>query len=260
MAEFNKDGLGNILFVAVAVCLVCSVFVSAANVSLKPQQQRNKELDQKENILRAAGLLEAGKSVGNDGRGVDELFADFTVKAVDLDTGRYLTDFDTKGYDGVRMAKDPAHSRDLAEEEDTATIGRRENVSLVYVMEGEHGLEKLVLPVRGYGLWGTLYGYLAIDGDLETVSGLGFYDQKETPGLGGEVDNPKWKAKWPGVKLFDASGNPVVRLVKSPSPEGSPGKVHEVDALSGASFTSRGFRILSTSGQVNSVSARSLPI
>ena len=73
MAEFNKDGLGNILFVAVAVCLVCSVFVSAANVSLKPQQQRNKELDQKENILRAAGLLEAGKSVGNDGRGVDEL-------------------------------------------------------------------------------------------------------------------------------------------------------------------------------------------
>ncbi|MCB9179698.1 MAG: FMN-binding protein, partial [Flavobacteriales bacterium] len=56
--------------------------------------------------------------------------------------------------------------------------------------------------------------------------------------------NPKWKAKWPGVKLFDASGNPVVRLVKSPSPEGSPGKVHEVDALSGASFTSRGVQNL----------------
>jgi Na+-transporting NADH:ubiquinone oxidoreductase subunit C len=244
VASFNKDGLGNTIFIAVAVCLVCSVFVSAANVSLKPRQTLNRELDQKQNILRAAGMLAPGRETSDDGRGVQELFADFQVRAVDLDTGKFIEDFDLKGYDAVRMSKDPSNSRALTEEEDTVTIRRRENIGLVYLKEGEQGLDKVVIPVRGYGLWGTLFGYLAIDSDLSTISGLGFYDHKETPGLGGEVDNPVWKAKWPGVQLFDADGKPSVRLVKTPSPEDSPAAVHEVDALSGATFTTRGVQNL----------------
>ena len=244
MASSNKDGLGNTLFIAVAVCLVCSVLVSAANVMLKPRQMLNRELDQKQNILRAAGMLPAGSQTSADGRGVQELFADFEVRAVDLDTGRFIEDFDLKGYDAVRMSKDPAKSRALTEEEDIVTIRRRENIGLVYLKEDDQGLEKVVIPVRGYGLWGTLFGYLAIDRDLSTISGLGFYDHKETPGLGGEVDNPVWKAKWPGVQLFGPNGAPSVRLVKTPSPEDSPAAVHEVDALSGATFTTRGVQNL----------------
>jgi Na+-transporting NADH:ubiquinone oxidoreductase subunit C len=111
-------------------------------------------------------------------------------------------------------------------------------------MEGAGGIEKLVIPVRGYGLWSTLYGYLALEGDLETVAGLGFYDQKETPGLGGEVDNPLWKAKWPGVQLYDEAGDPAVHLVKKRSPDGSDAAAHEVDALSGATITTRGVQNL----------------
>jgi Na+-transporting NADH:ubiquinone oxidoreductase subunit C len=244
VAEFNKDSLGNTIFISVVVCLVCSVFVSAANVLLKPTHALNRELDQKENILRAAGVLPPGRDTTADGRGIQELFEDFTVKAVDLETGRFIDDFDLNGYDAVRMSKDPAHSRALTEEEDIVTIRRRENIGLVYLKNNEAGLEKLVIPVRGYGLWGTLFGYLAIDKDLTTVSGLGFYDHKETPGLGGEVDNPVWKAKWPGVKLFDADGAPAVRLVKTPSPADVPEKVHEVDALSGSTFTTRGVQNL----------------
>ena len=122
-----------------------------------------------------------------------------------------------------------------------ATLGRREHVALVYVLTTEKGaLDKVVLPVRGYGLWGTLFGYLAIEGDLQTVAGLAFYTHKETPGLGGEVDNPNWKALWPGVLLFDESGSPAVRLVKTRSPGSSTAAAHEVDALSGATMTSRG--------------------
>ena len=244
MAEFNKDSLGNTLFIAITVCLVCAVFVSAANVMLKPTHALNRELDQKENILRAAGLLQAGSDTGIDGRSIEEIFKDFTVRAVDLDTGEFLDDFDQKGYDAIRMAKDPAHSRALSEEEDTVTIRRRENIGLVYIKQGEQGLEKLVIPVRGYGLWGTLFGYLAIDKDLNSVSGLGFYDHKETPGLGGEVDNPVWKDKWHGIQLFNDAGAPSVRLVKTRSPEDSPAAVHEVDALSGATFTTRGVQNL----------------
>ncbi|MBM4205466.1 MAG: Na(+)-translocating NADH-quinone reductase subunit C [Gammaproteobacteria bacterium] len=245
MASFNKDSLGNTIFVAVAVCLVCSVFVAMANVTLKPTHALNKELDQKENILRAAGLLPPGSDVAADGRGIQEIFQDFTVKAVNLDTGEYLDDFDMRGYDAVRMSKSPDNSRALSEDEDTVTIRRRENIGLVYLKEGADGtLEKLVIPVRGYGLWGTLFGYLAIDSDLTTVSGLGFYEHKETPGLGGEVDNPIWKDKWHGVQLFNDSGAPAVKLVKTRSPADSPAAVYEVDALSGATFTTRGVQNL----------------
>lgn len=241
MADFDKEGLRNVLLVAVSVCLVCSVVVSSAAVILKPRQLINQELDQKQNILRAAGMLAEGSDQDAAGRGIDELFGQFTVHAVDLDTGQFTELDQIEAYDPIKAAKVSGTSRELSGGEDIATIGRRENVSLVYLRRAEDGrLDKVVIPVRGYGLWGTLYGYLALEGDLNTVAGLGFYSQKETPGLGGEVDNPSWKRLWPGVELFDAAGRPAVRLVKSRSPAGSAAAVHEVDALAGATLTTRG--------------------
>lgn len=242
MSEESKrdvDSLGNIFTVAIAVCLVCSVLVSGAAVALKPQQDENKVLDRKQNVLRAAGLLPADSNTDSQGRGVEELFAQFEVRAVDLNTGEYIDSVDTTTFDPVRAAGDPAQSLDLSDDEDIATIGRRENVSLVYLIEGEQGVEKLVLPIRGYGLWGTLFGYLALDGDMQTVAGIGFYSHKETPGLGGEVDNPNWKAQWPGTKLM-RDGEPALALVKTRSASGSAAAEYEIDALSGATFTNRG--------------------
>jgi Na+-transporting NADH:ubiquinone oxidoreductase subunit C len=239
--KFDKEGLRNVLFVAIAVCLVCSVVVSAAAVMLKPQQRLNQELDQKQNILRAAGMLPQGSNVDAEGRGVDELFAEFEVRAVDLRNGAFTDEVDPASYDPIQAAKDPSRSINLSDDQDIATIGRRENISEVYIRRDADGqIDKVVIPVRGYGLWGTLFGYLALEGDLQTVAGLGFYAQKETPGLGGEVDNPMWKAQWPGVSIYDQSGEPAVRLVKSRSAEGSPQAVHEVDALSGATLTTKG--------------------
>jgi Na+-transporting NADH:ubiquinone oxidoreductase subunit C len=239
VADFNKEGLGNVLVVAISVCLVCSIIVSTAAVALRPMQKQNQELDQKQNILRAAGLLPADATVDAQGRSIDELFAEFEVRAVDLDTGEYV-DIDISDYDPIKAAKVPAESRRLADAEDIATIRRRENVSLVYIRREEGRLDKVVIPVRGYGLWGTLLGYLALEGDVETISGLGFYFHKETPGLGGEVDNSRWKALWNGVAAFDEQGNPAVRLVKVRSADGSDASRFEVDALSGATLTTRG--------------------
>jgi Na+-transporting NADH:ubiquinone oxidoreductase subunit C len=237
---FDKEGLANVLLVAIAVCLVCSIVVSTAAVMLKPQQRLNQELDQKQNILRAAGMLPEGSNVDPQGRSIEELFSQFEVRAVDLGTGEFTDAVNPQEYDPIKAAKDPQRSRDLSDAEDIATLGRRENISLVYIRETDGEIDKLVIPVRGYGLWGTLFGYLALEGDLETVAGLGFYSQKETPGLGGEVDNPVWKAQWPGVSLYNVSGDPAVRLVKSRSPEGSEAAQYEVDALSGATLTTRG--------------------
>ena len=240
MAKLDKDSLANTFLIAVFLCLVCSIVVSSMAVALKPIQQLNKELDQKKNILRAAGMLPADQDVSADGRSIEELFAEFTVRAVDLQTGEYVDDVDVVTYDPIRAAKDSSTSVALSPEEDIATLRRRENVSLVYLKATATGIDKVVMPVRGYGLWGTLYGYLALDGDLNTIAGLGFYQHKGTPGLGGEVDNSKWKASWQGVRLFNDMGQPQVKLVKQRSASTNPAASYEVDALSGATFTTKG--------------------
>jgi Na+-transporting NADH:ubiquinone oxidoreductase subunit C len=239
-ASFDKEGLKNVLFVAISVCLVCSIVVSSAAVMLEPLRRQNQELDQKQNILRAAGLLGADSKTDEQGRGVDELFAEFEVRAVDLDTGLFVDSVDVTTYDPIKAARQEDLSMAVPRSQDIAVIGRRENVSLVYLKRTDGVLDKVVIPVRGYGLWGTLLGYLAFEGDLNTIAGLGFYFHKETPGLGGEVDNPRWKALWPDTQAFDADGSPAVRLVKTRSAEGSPAARYEVDALSGATLTTRG--------------------
>lgn len=236
----SRDSLKNTFFTAFLLCLVCSVLVSGMAVVLKPIQVENKLLDQKKNILRAAGMLPANSDRAADGRSIDDLFAEFTVKAVDLETGEFVEGIDLDIYDPVKAAQKAELSRALSAEEDIATLRRLEKISLVYLVQGEAGIEKLVLPVRGYGLWGTLYGYLALDSDLTTITGLGFYSHKETPGLGGEVDNVAWKASWSGVKAFTEQRTPGVKLVKQRSPAGSMNADYEVDALSGATFTTRG--------------------
>ena len=132
MAKVDKDSLANTFLIAVFLCLVCSIVVSSLSVSLKPMQQLNKELDQKKNILRAAGMLPANQNVSADGRSIEELFAEFTVRAVDLRTGEYVDDVDVTNYDPIRAASDATISVALTPQEDIATLRRRENVSLVY--------------------------------------------------------------------------------------------------------------------------------
>ena len=73
----------------------------------------------------------------------------------------------------------------MSASEDIAIIKNRENVGKFFIVRNEDSsIDKLILPIRGYGLWGTLYGYMAIEEDFNTVAGLEFYDHKETPGLG----------------------------------------------------------------------------
>jgi Na+-transporting NADH:ubiquinone oxidoreductase subunit C len=111
----------------------------------------------------------------------------------------------------------------------------------VYVVKNETGgVERLILPVHGAGLWSTLYGFLALDSDLNTVGGLKFYQHAETPGLGGEVDNPNWRAIWNGKVIFDEAGRPSIQLVKGGVDHSAPGNESKIDALAGATLTARG--------------------
>lgn len=233
----QKESTARTLTVALLVCLVCSVFVAGAAVALKPIQVDNRLLDKQRSILAIAGLGDPGMSASQ----VKALFDERIVaRVVDLQSGTFTDAQDPRTFDPLRAAKDPKLSDSLPSEQDIASIKRRERFSTVYLVERNGRLDTLILPVRGYGLWSTLYGFMAIKGDLNTVVGMGFYQHAETPGLGGEVDNPKWKALWRGKTLFDDHGSLAVRVVKGGVDPQNPNAGHQVDALAGATLTSNG--------------------
>lgn len=232
----QKESTARTLTVALLVCLVCSVFVAGAAVALRPTQLENRLLDKQRSILAIAGIGEANMSA----KQVKSLYDERIVaKLVNLETGEFSDEFDPKTFDPLAAAKDPALSKSLGDE-DIASIKRRERFSTVYMVENNGELETLIIPVRGYGLWSTLYGFMAVKGDLNTVAGFGFYQHGETPGLGGEVDNPKWRNQWPGKELFDDSGKLAVQIVKGSVDPQSPKVDHQVDGLAGATLTSKG--------------------
>ncbi|WP_110600162.1 MULTISPECIES: Na(+)-translocating NADH-quinone reductase subunit C [Salinicola] len=227
----SNNSIKKTLIVAFSLCVVCSVVVSSAAVVLKPKQVQNQELDRKSNILQVTQLYKPGDDV-------EEKYAELiTPRVVDLKTGEYSDDLDPDSYDQFDAARDPATSRTLSGEDDIAGIGRQENYSTVYLVGDPDDPEQIVMPIRGQGLWGLMEGFLSVRGDGNTIVGLSYYDQSETPGLGGEVDNPRWKAKWDGKKIYEGDDfqDPQIQLVKG----GASGE-YEVDALSGASLTSRG--------------------
>lgn len=225
-----------IVLFAVAVCAVCSVFVSSAAVSLKERQEINALLDVQKKVLTVAGLMADGEKL--DGATVQKRFDDnITAKVVEMETGQYAESVDPATF----KQRDAASNLDTSEAapENLAKVRRVPHHALVYHVDQEGELASVILPIEGYGLWGTLYGFVALDADLRTIDGITFYEHKETPGLGGEVDNPRWKALWPGRKAFDENGNVRIRVKKGAAgpPEKDP---YQVDGLSGATITSRG--------------------
>jgi len=233
----HKETIGRTLLVASAVCLVCSIFVSGAAVMLKSYQQANALLDKQRSVLRIAGMIGDGAS----GAEVRRIFnQDITPRLVDLQTGKFSDAEDPRRFDPLKAAQDPALSEKLPAAADIASIHRRERYSVAYLVEKNGHLDTLILPVRGYGLWSTLYGFIALKQDLKTVSGFGFYQQAETPGLGGEVENPRWLAQWPGKQVYGDDGKVNVAVVKGGVPPDSPQAGHQVDAIAGATLTSRG--------------------
>jgi Na+-transporting NADH:ubiquinone oxidoreductase subunit C len=233
----QKESTVRTLTVALLVCLVCSVFVAGAAIALKPTQVENRLLDKQRSILAIAGLGEARMSAAK----VKSLFnSTITAKLVDLETGKFSDAFDPITFDPLKAAKDPKTSSVLKGSVDIAGIKRQERYTTVYMVEKDGEVETLILPVRGYGLWSTLHGFIAVKGDLNTVVGMGFYQHGETPGLGGEVDNPKWTGQWPGKTLFDDNGELAVQVVKGGVDPQNPKAVHQVDGLAGATLTGNG--------------------
>ena len=225
-----------VVMFAAAVCVFCSVFVAGSAVLLKDRQEANKALDIQKKVLVVAGLMGERESLPADE--VRRRFGkSIRPSIVDLATGNPVEGVDTATFDQKKASADPATSR-LAPP-NAAKVTRIPNNAQIFKVIEDGVLRSIILPIEGKGLWSTLYGFLALDPDGRTISGITFYQHGETPGLGGEVDNPRWKALWKGRLAFDENWQPAIAVKKGSagSPEQDP---YHVDGLSGATLTSRG--------------------
>jgi Na+-transporting NADH:ubiquinone oxidoreductase subunit C len=223
------DSVPKTVFIAVTLCLFASMIVSATAVSLRPLQEQNKLKDKQINILQVAGLYQPGTDV------VDA-FGVFEPRVLELATGEFTDQFDAATFDDRAAADNPELS--VALTEDPAGIGRQSKFVTVYLLRNDDGsLDKVILPVHGYGLWSTLYGFIALEENGNDIFGLQFYAHAETPGLGAEVDNPRWKSLWSGKRLADDNGELQITVAKT-APAAGPD--FHIDSLAGATLTSRG--------------------
>ena len=225
--RYNKDSIRNTIIVALAVSLVCSILVSATSVLLKPRQIENRLFySGHRNILQLIETMQLGIST-------NEALQQLEVRLVELDTGEYFDEVDPQEYDQREAVKDPDLSIDIPLEFDVANLKKRARYAKVYILREDRRLRYLLLPVHGGGMWSTLYGYLALQADANSIAGMTIYEQAETPGLGDQIQNPDWLAKWRGKSVY-RDGVVAFEVVKRVDPAAAQ---FQVDAIAGATIS-----------------------
>lgn len=230
-----NERLPKTLAVVGFVCFVCSLLVSTSAVLLRPYQQQNRVAERarliREILGNVPGLEELVEGLGS---------IRVETRLVELESGAFVEDGDSDTFDARAAAKDPERSRAVPPERDLAGLGRIARAAVVHlVLEGKR-VKLVILPVHGEGFVSTLYGYLALDGDLNLIRSLVFFEHAETPGLGAQIEDPRWLAKWRGKLVRDAEGRIRIRVAPGAVAPDAPDAAHEVDGLTGATYTAEG--------------------
>ncbi|SDP46689.1 Na(+)-translocating NADH-quinone reductase subunit C [Desulforhopalus singaporensis] len=218
------------------LAFVCSALVAGAAVGLRPMQEANKLLDRKKHILYAAGLYDDSKTI-------EEMFAPIKTRVVDLESGQFVEDGSIDGggdFNQVKSALTKDLGRTIPGDEDIAKLHRIEKYSLVYLVMDGGQVKQVVLPVRGKGLWSTMYAYVSLAGDMSTIRGVSFYEHGETPGLGGEIENRRWQQGWVDKKIYDQSETVKLSFAKGKAAATGEAASYMIDGLSGATLTTKG--------------------
>ncbi len=231
----------NTLLVAFSICFIASILVATAAVGLKPIQESNKKKDLLKNILIVGDIYK-------DGTDVTKVYKEkISPEIINLETGEVLPKekydkiVNLDDFDILKVANSDKWGKPIPADKDIAKIKRMPKYMIIYrVMNKEGNVEKYILPIYGKGLWSTMFAFISLNKNLHTIEGLSFYEHGETPGLGGEVDNPKWKKLWVGKQAYDVNGNLKIRVIKRKVDPNSPDAKYEIDGLSGATLTTRG--------------------
>lgn len=236
MGTFSGDGerssVTRALGMAFAVALVGGSLVSVTAVLLEPRQEANRLAERRAVIDEIVSRLPGAERLLDPASG-DRI----ETRLVDLATGRYVSDAtDPAAYDALKAAQDAASRVEIPPELDIARLGARAPFAPVHLVRRGRRVELVILPVFGSGYVSTLRGYLALEGDMNTITALAFYEHGETPGLGARLQDPAWLAKWRGKRLRDPEGRYRLAVTRG----AADAAVHSVDGISGATRTSQG--------------------
>jgi Na+-transporting NADH:ubiquinone oxidoreductase subunit C len=224
------DSRGKTLAMAVLVSAAAALAVSTAAVVLGPRLDANRAAEAQARLDALVATLP----------GLDDLLAEAGADrldeiVVDLTTGGLAEGFDPATFDPEAAARDPALTTELAPGADIAGLGARPNLARLYVVRSGGEVALVILPVSGQGYQGLIRGFLALEGDFNTVAGLTITEQSETPGLGAKIEDAAWQALWPGTRLADATGEVRLAVVR-----GGATTDYEVDGITGATRTGTG--------------------
>ena len=216
----DKNSKGFTFLFSTIMVVVVAVLLSLAAIGLGPYQAQNVKLEKMQNILGSIGITSKPKEA-------EKLFNQYVREQVVLNNkGQKITN-DISAFD-----------IDLKKELDKARAGKTDKQLFpLFIFEKEKNTY-YVIPVRGKGLWGPIWGYLALEGDMNTVYGASFGHKGETPGLGAEIETEIFQKQFVGKKILDESGRFVsVKVIKGGA---APDDLHGVDAVSGGTITSNG--------------------
>lgn len=230
----QQESLAKTLFIAFTIILFCALLVSSAVVYLRPLQAANEAPQSYRNILEVAGLVERGKSKVSDKRML-ALFQQIETQLLDLNYSRATMQYQQNQLDFRSSSNDPQASMVIEKKFDKAKIQRRPNKMPIYWVHSEKTKTKLVLPIYGKGMWSMIYGYIALQQDLNTISGIGFYEQGDTPGIGEKIQEMAWLAQWQGKKIYDENNELALNVDSKINKVGE--KHFQVDGITGATKT-----------------------
>jgi len=231
----GKDSPLKALIVVLAVSLACSILVSTASITLKPIQLLNQKVERSRHIVALTGLVPIDKELSNEEilQAVEQL----DVRVINIATGEFDDSIDPEQFDTRAAVNNPELSVAIAAADDLARLGRRAQHAIVYLVWEDNELKRTIVPIHGQGMWSTLYGLLALEVDLNTIAAVTFYEQGETAGLGDQITQPDWQAKWQGRQIYNDQGEVHFRVAAGSVADGTPAARHQVDAISGATVT-----------------------
>jgi Na+-transporting NADH:ubiquinone oxidoreductase subunit C len=234
----NNDSPLKAILVVLITALLCSIMVSVAAVWLKPFQLAYAALDRNRWIVKLSGLAAPEREFTD--REIIGFFQDLDARPVDLDGGVFEPAINPYTFDQRKAATDPERSAPIPGEADVAKLGRRSHHAVVYLAWSDGELNRIILPIHGQGMWSTIYGFVALESDFNTIAAVTFYEQAETAGIGDRILRADWQARWAGRFVYDESGEVGFRIAERKVDLNSPSARYEVDALTGATVTATG--------------------
>lgn len=211
----DKQGNLYTFLYASAMVIVVAAILAFVSETLNPIQSKNVEVAKKIDLLKSVGI-------DSDAKTAEKLY--------DERIGNNTKVLNMSGEE----VEGNAFTIDLTKENRKAPEDRRYPL---YRCTLDNGNEKLIIPLRGVGLWGPIWGYISLNEDKKTVFGATFDHKGETPGLGAEISKDEFEVPFKGKTIFDQSGTfTSIKVIKG----GAAGNEHAVDAITGGTITSNG--------------------